>query len=618
MWQHQGGILVSLCVLFTLTQVVVSVNIDNIQCCQCGTLYPQGVADIKPQIMPSPFVIKVAPDADFYRPGLDYNVNLTSLDDNRKFVSFMIQAVRTNKSRNTNEPIGSFTALDNINAVQDCPGTFGNAFVSADYTEKSNVRLVWNPYRSFQGHVEFRATFVENENTYWVKEKSRPIYSPDNELPPELPPRYIPNPIAFVDTVGCGITKGCYRIPEDCSEIECEYIFTWRDKGDKMVFEMSALTDGFNDRYFAVGLSKGDIYMGGELVFECVHNSSRGRVDVFQSLNINNEHQNVRLVKPKIGISFEEGSYNNGRLRCRFDREKTVNDEEVGDFSLTSQRYHLLMARGKARRGFIKRHELTVGHLPASSPDEVDLLIYDNISGRARYHLVKAHACLMLLAWVFFAPIGLIWMKYYTTMWPNSRFMGEKYWFVSHATCTLWVILLVLVGVILIFAEVGGWAQLPELSLKAHPILGIIVFICVIFIPIIALIRCPETHTCRPVGNWFYWLFWTIAFCLAIPNIFIGMEFGKVMVPWWLTWVLCIFFLFNLVCEVILEVHQCVTHKKNKERRKKWELQKKENPNAHIPEPWPAGRTFKRNILFTHFIVCLIVVIIAVITVAVS
>lgn len=54
------------------------------------------------------------------------------------------------------------------------------------------------------------------------------------------------------------------------------------------------------------------------------------------------------------------------------------------------------------------------------------------------------------------------------------------------------------------------------------------------------------------------------------------------------------------------------------ERRKKWELQKKENPNTHIPEPWPAGRNFKRNVLITHFIVCLIVVIISVIVVAVS
>ena len=53
-------------------------------------------------------------------------------------------------------------------------------------------------------------------------------------------------------------------------------------------------------------------------------------------------------------------------------------------------------------------------------------------------------------------------------------------------------------------------------------------------------------------------------FSISVPNIFIGMDFGKAMVPWWLTWILCFFFLFSLICEVILEVHQCCTHKKNK------------------------------------------------------
>ncbi|XP_045158667.2 putative ferric-chelate reductase 1 homolog [Mercenaria mercenaria] len=605
--------------VIAMAMVVNCVNVfdpDNIKCCECKTMMPIISKDVDPQILPSPFIIKVAPNTRTYTPGLDINVNLTSIDENREFRSFMIQARRTDPSRNNDEPIGSFTSLDPIDAIQNCGSTYGSALVSAvsNIKPKSNVRLVWNPYSSFQGHVEFRATFVEDENLFWVKEKSEPLYDPNAPLPPELPPKYILPPIAGIDITGCGSTKGCYRVPEDCLEIECEYIFTWQDKGSYMVFEMSALTDGFNDRYFAVGFSD-DIYMGKDMVFECVHNSTSEKVEVFQSYNQENDNKNIRLTKPKSGIKFEEGSYNSGRLRCRFHKTKRVVEAE--DFDLTEGTYHLLMARGPSSNGHLKRHGLTVGHLPAASPDEVDILVYGDISGRARYHLVKAHACLMLLAWVFFAPIGLIWMKYYTTMWPNSRFLGEKYWFVAHANCTFWVVLLVLIGVILIFVEAGGWSKFPDLPQKAHPILGIIVFISVLVIPIIAIIRCPETHTCRPVGNWFYWLFWTIAFCLAIPNIFIGMEFGKAMVPWWLTWILCIFFLFNFICEVILEVHQCCTHKRNKERRKKWELQKKENPNAHIPEPWPVGRNFKRNVLLTHFIVCLIVVIISVIVVAV-
>lgn len=36
-----------------------------------------------------------------------------------------------------------------------------------------------------------RATFVEDENQFWVKEKSVPIYDPTVALPPEVPPKYV-------------------------------------------------------------------------------------------------------------------------------------------------------------------------------------------------------------------------------------------------------------------------------------------------------------------------------------------------------------------------------------------------------------------------------------------
>lgn len=606
-------------ILTVCVQLTCAFNEQAIQCCQCISMFPIGVT-IDPQVNPSPFKIEIDPKETAYSArGPDINVNLRSDDPNRSFRSFMIQARRAGSPKT--EAIGTFKALDdNIDAFAQCAGQpYGEDLRSAitDTKPKKLVRLAWIPPTSLQGHIEFRATFIEDEETFWVKEKSRLVLDPTQPPPPEMPLKYIPPPIKSIDVSDCGNLKGCYRIPEGCIEQECEYIFTWKESGKKMKFEMSAITDGFNDRYFAVALSE-DIYMGSDMVFECVHNFSSGKVEVYQSFNTEEDNKNVRFIKPKMGITFEEGSYNAGRLRCRFDRTTSINDEEYADFPLTAKPYHILMARGPAWRGKILRHGMEVGHLPAASPDPVNLPGFDDITGRARYHLVKAHACLMLIAWIFFAPIGLLWVKYYTEMWPNRRFFGERYWFSVHYNCAFWVVLLVVISVILIFIEADGYSNIPELPGRAHPILGIIIFCCILLIPIIALLRCPEDHTCRPLGNWFYFLFWAIAFCLAIPNIFIGMDFGKANVPWWLTWILCIFFLFHLICEVILEIHQCCTHKKNKERKKKYMLQKKENPKAHIPEPWPVGRNFKRNILFIHFIVCIIVVLIAVITVAVA
>lgn len=40
----------------------------------------------------------------------------------------MIQARRTDTNLDINEPIGSFTALDEIDAIQDCGSTYGVSF----------------------------------------------------------------------------------------------------------------------------------------------------------------------------------------------------------------------------------------------------------------------------------------------------------------------------------------------------------------------------------------------------------------------------------------------------------------------------------------------------------
>lgn len=110
--------------IYMMAVVTYAFNPDKIKCCQCRTMMPDRL-DVDPQILPSPFVIKVAPNTRSYTPGLDINVNLTSLDENRSFRSFMIQARRIDTDRDINEPIGSFSPLDNIDAVQDCGSTYG-------------------------------------------------------------------------------------------------------------------------------------------------------------------------------------------------------------------------------------------------------------------------------------------------------------------------------------------------------------------------------------------------------------------------------------------------------------------------------------------------------------
>ena len=83
--------------------------------------------------------------------------------------------------------------------------------------------------------------------------------------------------------------------------------------------------------------------------------------------------------------------------------------------------------------------------------------------------------------------------------------------------------------------------------MDGHPVMGIIIFCCVIinvsigastvilslfkfllqhfqcmmniydlnFQPIIALLRPADDHECRPCVNWIHWAFGTVAWCLA-------------------------------------------------------------------------------------------------------
>ncbi|XP_060073504.1 putative ferric-chelate reductase 1 homolog [Ylistrum balloti] len=596
----------------------------TIGCCDCVTLMPDPRPNIEPQYMPSPFHIKVSKTV--YNPknsqAEEINVNLTSVQPLTAFTRFMIQAVYVNTDGTVkdNTPLGRFIDLDYNSTDPELRGRTeitcagGRATKQSNANQlKKNVRLVWKPDVTMKGPIVFRATFIQDGNRFWVRELSEPVI--DKNGPPMDKKPTDPNRLPLIDPINtrdCGTKKGCFRIPEGCWEPYCQYIATWVHLGgNRYRFEVGGITDGITDRYVSLAISN-DIRWGGDLVMECVHNGATGLTQVYLAKSV--DHFTHRLKNPKAGIIAEEGQFLNGRLRCRFEK---VPHPDTKDYPMSGYS-HLLMSRGVAESGEAAPHRFGVGEIPLSSADEITLSSTANIGDYARYSLVKGHGILMILAWCFFGTTGMLLIKYYQTMWPNKRFFSHRYWFIGHINCMAWLLLLVIIAIILIFVEVDGYSKADYLPYKAHPILGIIIFVCVILCFIIALIRPDEDNRCRPVFNWFYWLFGTVAWCLAIPNMFIGMDFGKSMVPWWATWILCIYILFHIIVEITLEVHQCCTHKKNKERRKKYEFQKRDNPKAYIPEPEPAGRRFKKNMLLAHFIVTCIVALIMVISIAAS
>ncbi|XP_071119477.1 putative ferric-chelate reductase 1 [Haliotis cracherodii] len=591
--------------------------LDTTTCCSCQTLLPNNVPDnVEPQRMPSPFKIIVS--RNYYAPLEEIKVNLTAEGDTY-FRSFMIVAWATDyrSDNQLRKAVGKWDAVDGTPVAKDCLNNQedGEALRSTTMDAKRMVKLAWRSPERY-GHLEFRATFVVDDDTYWAKEKSQMIVDPKADPPTTKAP--LPQIIDPINSAGCGKQKGCYRYPHGCWELYCEYIATWEDHGTHITFEVGAHTDGLDDRWVSLALSN-DTYMGDDMVMDCVHNSENHQTKVSLSYNEPGKKQNRNLPEylTNKALVFQEGSHFNGRIRCRFQIRKYNKDSTGRVVALTGNKWHIILARGNAVQGNKLRHGLLEHQLPVVSPYKVSLQTIPDVHDRARYPLVKAHGCLMLFAFVFCSSIALLLTKYYKPMWPNKRFFEQRYWFVVHFNLMALAFLVVIIAIILIFVEAGGWSLTPDLPQRAHPILGIIIFICILINPIIALFRPSEDNKCRPVFNWFHWAFGTIANVLAIPNIFIGMDFGKAMIPWWATWIMVFWVIFHLIIEVTLEVHQCCTHKKNKERRKKYEAMKRDNPKNYIQEPEPAGRRFKRSLLWLHLTVTTIITIIMIIVIAV-
>lgn len=70
MWK--STLLLTICMMAVVTYCVNAFNPDKIRCCQCRSMMPNRF-DVDPQILPSPFVIKVASSTRTYTPGLDIN-----------------------------------------------------------------------------------------------------------------------------------------------------------------------------------------------------------------------------------------------------------------------------------------------------------------------------------------------------------------------------------------------------------------------------------------------------------------------------------------------------------------------------------------------------------------
>ncbi|XP_060069676.1 ferric-chelate reductase 1-like [Ylistrum balloti] len=372
--------------------------------------------------------------------------------------------------------------------------------------------------------------------------------------PPNTPSTAPPGGSVTLDPA-CGVSKGCFS---DCEDSGCSVLVKWITIDEENIeFEISADVPTGSNNWVAIGFSS-DKSMGSDSVVACVNS---GTVSVQTGYNTGKSYGS--LTPDTLGLSSISGSVVNSVLNCKFTRQTNITGES--SFFDIRQDWYLLFARGPVVSGVIRRHSGTL-----ISDETVDFLSSDlQTGGKLSYVLVQVHGSLMVVAWVLFSSIGIFIARYLKPMWPNSTLLGQKVWFQIHRTCMITVLLLTATGFVVIFIEVGGYADEVGISdennsfATYHPILGIVVMALTVLNPLIALCRCAPDHKRRPIFNFYHWFFGTSAHILAAVTIVFATYLDKSNVPTSATYIgisyICVF----VFLEIILELYMRICNRKS-------------------------------------------------------
>ncbi|KAK2150640.1 hypothetical protein LSH36_397g02007 [Paralvinella palmiformis] len=509
----------------------------------CLHLYPSG-HEGEPQSTPSPYVVTVSGNS--YNPGDLLIVTISSIDGRTPFRGFILQA---RSDEDPEQKVGDFIPNDNakINCVVE--GFGGKTVTHVDPSEKTSLSVTWIAPALAAGDVQFRATIIETFEIYWMDITSDVISGPKNINPqvvatttkrtPDpakvIDRKLVQTPIQAsatgVDLSNCGMSKGCYRSPKECTD-NCEYILTWTHNGTDLVqFELQG-TMVNAEQYISMALSH-DLFMDDDSVTECLYDVDSGSINIQQSYNERGHKDNSVLSNPISGLVANSllGCYSEGVLTCRFARyvnppPDVAKDEKV--FGLNRD-YHIFLAKGPVKNGMKGYH----GNSKIVSGVKVNMATGElvNIGGTSGYPLIKAHGILMILAWMVCASFAALMPRYCKKAWPGKKIAGIDIWF--------------------------RYEQLP---LKAHPPLGIVTTILLILNPIMAVFRPAPTSSKRPIFNMLHFLVGLAAHILSVATMYIGIYMSKAAMPVWSVKIMGAYVVWHVVIEIALTVNKhCFT-----------------------------------------------------------
>ncbi|KAK6990912.1 ferric-chelate reductase 1 [Biomphalaria glabrata] len=345
----------------------------------------------------------------------------------------------------------------------------------------------------------------------------------------------------------CGQDRGCFI---GCNSKSCDFIVMWSNLGDYFWFYIKARRlPGANGQYIALAFSS-DQTMGSDSVVDCIQDGDQLSVHV----SYNTRYGNTVMTHLNKVMLNQASVKNPGDdlLYCQFARKKIVEENKAHDLSTD---VYLMLAQGSLLAGVKQEHS----RVPVVSGRRLDLRTYD-VSRQLQTPsiLIKAHACLMLFAWLFCASIGTVMARFYKPLWPKTKICGRKVWYTVHRLCMLIAGILTIIAFVLIFYEVQGLSEISILRLKKlHPVVGIATTCLVILQVLMGLFRPSSTSVNRPVFNYGHWLLGIVTHVATVFNIVIGCGLQKAAVHFTIVYLVYAFAIYQIVVIVVLEIIFC-------------------------------------------------------------
>lgn len=299
---------------------------------------------------------------------------------------------------------------------------------------------------------------------------------------------------------------GCVGFSSDCIQNkDCLILAAYQTQtpfGD-VVFKLHGKIGP--EEYVALAISEDD-KMGDDAVIVCYNSVTRSR-GIAVSWNYASKRSEVIYPKSDTEHNLDDfvkhvsSNYEDGVLECEFTlRKKTRVPKPDGSNGINydlSQPYFLQLAKGPLIRKKDKNHIKLEYHEKRMTTEEKVFLnrTYNpRVTNGYKRTLVKIHASLMVVGWMFFAEIGTFTAGYLRTRFTEN---AGVYWFHIHTVTMSATWVLSMSSVLVMFIGCGFDAFASErLNRNPHAAVGLAAIILTFIQPIMGFLR-PDPYSSK-------------------------------------------------------------------------------------------------------------------------